>query len=150
MISDFITEDRIRLQVEAANWQEAVTASGRLLVHAGICEPRYIQAMIDAVEKLGPYMVLAPGIALAHARPEDGALQVGMAILTLSTPVNFGSPENDPVRLVIAFCGVDHHSHIEMLQELAIFLEDESNQELLMSAKDVHTLMSDIRIRSGG
>jgi mannitol/fructose-specific phosphotransferase system IIA component (Ntr-type) len=119
-------------------------------VEAEICEPRYIQAMIDAVEKLGPYMVLAPGIALAHARPEDGALQAGMSIVTFSTPVNFGSPENDPVRLVIAFCGVDHHSHIKMLQALAIFLEDINNQELLMTAKDINELLSDIRLRSGG
>src|SRR5512141_2453888 len=119
MLSDYISADQIRLQAPAADWRAAVQAGGDLLLNAGVCEPRYIQAMILAVEELGPYMVLAPGIALAHARPEDGVLKMGMAILTLAVPVNFGSPENDPVSLVIAFGGVDKHSHIKMLQELA-------------------------------
>ncbi len=150
MLSDYLSEDRICLQVQAADWREAVQAGGELLVTAGVCEPRYVQAMVKAVEELGPYMVLAPGIALAHARPEDGVLKIGMAILTLAVPVNFGSPENDPVSLVIAFGGVDKHSHINMLQELAGFLIDETNQQMLKSATDVKMVMAALRTNNGG
>lgn len=141
MLADYLTPDLIRLQIAAADWRTAVQSAGDLLVKAEICQPRYVQAMIAAVERLGPYMVLAPGIALAHARPEDGVLKPGMSIVTLADPVNFGSPENDPVKLVIAFGGVDHTSHMGMLQELAIFLMEESNQELLKSSQDVQALM---------
>jgi mannitol/fructose-specific phosphotransferase system IIA component (Ntr-type) len=149
MLSNYLNKNSILLQVNAADWREAVKKSGELLLNTGVCEPRYIQAMIKAVEELGPYMVLAPGIALAHARPEDGVLKVGMAILTLAVPVNFGSPENDPVRLVIAFAGVDHHSHVSMLQELALFLMDENNQEILKSAVDVNMVMSALSTNNG-
>lgn len=141
MLGDYISPDLIQLRIDVPDWQSAVRAAGELLVTAGICEPGYIQAMIDAVDELGPYMVLAPGIALAHARPEKGVLKVGMSIITLSPPVNFGSIENDPVSLVIAFGAVDHNSHIGMLQELALFLMEESNQDLLKSATDVAALM---------
>ena len=142
MLSDYLTEDLIRLQVQAEDWEEAVKAGGQLLLDAGICESRYIEAMVDAVRRLGPYMVLAPGIALAHGRPEDGVLKVGMSIINLKTPVEFGSEANDPVYLVISFGGVDNESHVAMLQELAVFLMEEENQELLKKATAVNELLT--------
>ena len=145
MLSDYISAEQIQLQIPVQDWKEAVRAGGDLLVRAGVCEPRYVDAMIQVVEKLGPYMVLAPGIALAHARPEDGVLRVGMSIVTLSTPVDFGSETNDPVRLVISFGGIDKNSHVGMLQELAVFLTEQSNQDLLTSATAVEDVLSAFR-----
>ena len=87
MLGDYLRADVIRLGVHAANWEEAVRAAGQLLVGADVCEPRYIQAMIDAVHELGAYMVLAPGLALAHARPEDGVKSIGLSLVTLNPPV---------------------------------------------------------------
>ena len=142
MLSDYLTKDLIKLQVQAADWEEAVREGGKLLLEAGICEQRYIEAMVDAVRQLGPYMVLAPGIALAHGRPEDGVLKVGMSIINLKSPVEFGSEANDPVSLVISFGGIDNESHVAMLQELAIFLMEEENQELLKTATAVEDLLT--------
>jgi PTS system ascorbate-specific IIA component len=141
MLSDFITPEVINVQVSVKDWREAVEAGGDLLLKAGKCEPRYIDAMVSAVETMGPYMVIAPGLALAHARPQDGTLAVGASIVTLATPVEFGSEANDPVKLVISFCAVDKDSHIEMLKEIATFLGEESNQELLTSAATVDDVM---------
>lgn len=142
MLSEYLTKDLIRLQVQVADWEEAVRAGGMLLLNAGICENRYIDAMVDAVRQLGPYMVLAPGIALAHGRPEDGVLKVGMSIINLKSPVEFGSEANDPVYLVISFGGTDNESHVAMLQELAVFLMEEENQELLKKATNVDDLLA--------
>lgn len=140
-LADFLSEDLIQLQVSASSWEEAVRAGGALLLKAGVCEPRYIDAMVQVVRDLGPYMVLAPGIALAHARPEDGVKRIGLSIINLATPVEFGSEANDPVSLVISFAGLDKNSHIEMLQSLAVFLMDEANQKLLKESTSVDALM---------
>ena len=48
-------------------------------------EPTYTEAMIDVVRDMGPYIVLAPGLAMPHARPEMGAKQVGTALVTLES-----------------------------------------------------------------
>ena len=56
---------------------------GQLMVDAGFTEPTYTEAMIDVVRDMGPYIVLAPGLAMPHARPEMGAKQVGTALVTL-------------------------------------------------------------------
>jgi mannitol/fructose-specific phosphotransferase system IIA component (Ntr-type) len=146
MLSEYLTPGLIDLQVEVENWEAAVRAGGELLVKADICEPRYIDAMVEAVKSMGPYMVLAPGIALAHARPEDGILKVGMSIINLAMPVEFGSPANDPVYLIISFGGVDKEQHIGMLRELATFLMDEEHQEILKTASSVDEVLKALAV----
>lgn len=144
-LADYINPDLIELQVEAGDWETAVRAGGKLLLDQGICEARYVDAMVRAVREMGPYMVLAPGISLAHARPEDGMLKVGMSIINLVDPVEFGNEANDPVYLVISFGGIDHESHVEMLRTLAMFLMEESNQELLKTATSKLELLEAIQ-----
>jgi mannitol operon transcriptional antiterminator len=118
-----LTEATVACGVEVSDWQDAVRAAGELLVNAGHVEKRYIEAMIETVKELGPYIVIAPGIALPHARPEEGVISNGMCIITLKNPVEFGS-HNDPVRVVIAFGAVEVESHLKALKELANVLKD--------------------------
>jgi len=66
---------------------------------------------------------------------------VGMSIITLATPVEFGSESNDPVKLVISFGGVDNKSHIGMLQELAEFLMEPANQLFLENATSIEEVL---------
>ncbi len=122
-----IIKENVLLNAEATDWQEAVKIAGELLYNNGYVEKRFTQAMLDAVRDLGPYIVLAPGIAFPHARPEAGALQTGIALVTLSKPINFGNIDNDPVDIIIALTSVDHTSHICLLQRICNFLADNDN-----------------------
>ena len=142
MLADYLTPEVIQLKIKVNNWQEAVRAGGQLLVQAGKCNLPYVEAMIQAMQDMGPYMVLAPGLALAHARPEDGANMVGLSLVTLATPVEFGSEANDPVCVVISFCAPNYESHIGMLQSLAEFLINEDNQRLLKIAQTADEILS--------
>lgn len=81
--------------------------------------------MVQAVEEIGPYIVVAPGIAIAHARPEDGVHQICLSLVVLAQPVEFGSTVNDPVDIVFAFGGIDKESHLGLLRQLAVILQDE-------------------------
>ena len=123
-LSKMLTEETIALGLSVRDWQEAVHEAGSLLVNAGMVEPRYIGAMVQMVEDIGPYIVIAPGVALPHARPEDGVKNACMSLVTLSPPVNFGNEHNDPVELVVAFGTTDNEAHIEALTELARLLGD--------------------------
>lgn len=116
---NWINKKTIRVNVKAENWEEAVKISGELLVETGMAEPRYINEMVKTTKELGPYCVIAPGIAIPHGRPEFGVLETGYSAITLTKPVEFGNPDNDPVFLVIALCAVDHDSHIKTLSSMA-------------------------------
>jgi PTS system ascorbate-specific IIA component len=100
-LSDLLPETAIRLHVPAADWRAAVRASGDALIAGGATTEAYSDEMIATVEQLGPYIVIAPGIALAHSRPSPAVLRPGLSIVTLAEPVPFGNQANDPVRLVV-------------------------------------------------
>jgi mannitol operon transcriptional antiterminator len=134
-LRQLLTAERVATDVTVEDWEGAVRAVGRLMVDTGVVEERYIDGMIDTAKELGPYIVIAPGLALPHSRPEDGVLQPCMALITLKPPVNFGNPDNDPVDVVIAFGAVDHEQHVEALRDMATILSEPSNLAALRAAK---------------
>jgi mannitol/fructose-specific phosphotransferase system IIA component (Ntr-type) len=137
MLTSYLTPDVIQLNLDAVDWESTLRGGGDLLLKAGKCTPAYVDAMVDAVREMGPYIVLAPGVALGHARPNDGAYGTGMSLVTLAEPVFFGSPANDPVWLVVSFCAKDDESHIDMLKDLACFLREKANLNRLKRAKSI-------------
>lgn len=131
-----IDESLVRLDVRAEDPEHAIRMAGELLVGAGRARPEYVEAMVDAYRKLGPYIVLAPQIAMPHARPENGALKEGIAVVRLAEPMAFGHPDNDPVRVVIPLIGVDADAHIAVLRKLAGVLMDADAVRTLLESDD--------------
>jgi PTS system ascorbate-specific IIA component len=132
------------LNVHAVDWREAVAACGDALAAGGVTTPAYTGEMIATVEQLGPYIVIAPGIALAHARPSPAVLRAGLAWVTLAAPVRFGHQHNDPVRLVVGLAAPDNRSHVRALATLAGLLEDAGRQEALLAAQTPEEIMAAI------
>lgn len=124
MIKELISEDSVEVNVTVKDWREAVRKSGLLLEKCGKVEHRYIESMVENVENAGPYIVIAPGIAMPHARSENGVKEIGVSLLFLKTPVNFGNPENDPVKIVAAMSAKDSSSHLDALADLMELFRD--------------------------
>lgn len=122
--SDELTEDAIEVRAEASDWRDAVRRAGALLTAVGVATDDYTDEMIATVEKLGPYIVLAPGIALAHSRPSPAVQRAGVSWLQLAEPVEFGHEKNDPVWLVVALAALDHDGHLGLMSGLAAVLGD--------------------------
>ena len=59
----------IMLGVHATDWRDAVRIAGRALRLSGSTRAEYSDRMISVIEEFGAYVVVAPGLALAHARP---------------------------------------------------------------------------------
>lgn len=136
-----LDEALVRLDVQANDAAQAITLAGQLLVEAGRVTPGYVEAMVDAYRTLGPYIVIAPHIAMPHARSESGALAEGASILRLREPVAFGNPDNDPVRVVIAIAGPDSHSHIDLLRRISEVLSDTHAMTTILESADVHEIV---------
>jgi PTS system ascorbate-specific IIA component len=102
--------------------------------------------MIATVEQLGPYIVIAPGIALAHSRPSPAVHRAAMSVVTLRRPVEFGHKQNDPVRLVVGLAAPDDEGHVTALASLAEFLSDEERREALIGASSASDVVDMIRV----
>jgi len=129
------------VNVEAKDWQDAIRACGKLFIADGATEERFSDAMIRVAKEFGPYIVVAPGIALPHARPEDGVIKASMAVVKLKTPVNFGNKDNDPVWLLVALAAIDHQGHIQGLADRASVLGDSANVEKLKKCQTAAELL---------
>lgn len=130
-----ITPSLVRAAAEVDDWRAAVEIVGGLLQEDGACTPEYVEAMKQAVVDLGPYMVVAPGVAMPHARPEAGVLRAGLAVATLATPVPFGHEANDPVRLVIGFAAIDKDAHLATIQQIVALLQDSERTAAVHAAR---------------
>lgn len=136
-LSRLLADRGVRLRARAPDWRAAVRISGEALVASGVTAPAYTEEMIRTVEELGPYIVIAPGIALAHSRPSPAVMRAGLSLVTLAEPVPFGHRENDPVRLVVGLAAPDDEGHVTALATLAEFLSDEARREALIEAENV-------------
>ena len=146
LLQDLLSEDNVSFHYPAETWEAVIRHGGQLMVDAGFIEPTYTEAMIDVVRDMGPYIVLAPGLAMPHARPEMGAKQVGTALVTLEKPIDFGSPENDPVSVAVFLCAPNKEEHIQLLTDIATLFEDEEFLDAAVnfeSIEDVQAFLSE-------
>lgn len=131
----------IELNVDASDWIDSIRKGGKLLVEAGCCEPKYIEAMISGCVRNGPYFIIAPGLAMPHARPEMGVLSTGYALVTLKKGVEFGDEENDPVDILLFMAAKDQATHTEeAITQIAEFCDNEDWIMELRVAKDRATV----------
>lgn len=121
-----LTESAIILGADASDWRAAVRLAGLALANSGAALPSYADEMIRMIEEHGPYVVIAPGLALAHARPGPAVLADGFAVVTLATPVAFGHPHNDPVSVVLGLAISSADRHLESIAALANVFNDSS------------------------
>lgn len=139
-LAEAFGENSIRVGAVALDREDAVAMAGDLLIASGRVTPDYREQMVAVLETHGPYFVLAPGIALAHAESSDAVLSTGLSLVILSDPIVFGNLANDPVRLVVGLCAVDHDSHIEMLGELSTLLSDENAVNTMLNSPDIESI----------
>jgi PTS system ascorbate-specific IIA component len=144
-LGDLIDPAAIALDARVPDWEEAIRASGRLLEATGVAEPAYTESMVDSVHKNGPYIVVAPGFAFAHARPSEAVLRTGMSWVRLAEPVEFGHKSNDPVTLVVALAAKDSEMHQSAMASLARLLGDTAKRAALDDAgtpEEVYVLLA--------
>ncbi|MEU1015208.1 PTS sugar transporter subunit IIA [Streptomyces sp. NPDC005898] len=145
-LNEILPVAAVLLDAPAADWREAVRRAGDLLVATGAAADAYTAEMIENIERNGPYLVVAPGLALAHARPSPAVHATGMSWVRLAAPVEFGHETNDPVELVVGLAAKDAGEHTAAMGALARLLADPDTARALREAptpRAVHALLAD-------
>ena len=131
MLKTWLSDATIALRQSVETWPQALDICARPLLKTDVIEPAYVTAIVEQHQRLGPYYVLAPGLAMPHARPEEGTKGLGLSLLKLQQGVSFGSEEFDPFDIIIMLAAPDKQSHIEMISALAeLFSSDEDMNKL--------------------
>lgn len=141
-LHELVTPDSIRLNVRAFNWRSAIRVAGKLLEGSGAGSAAYTDAMVKNVEEHGPYIVIAPGFAFAHAQAPGLVRQTGMAWVRLKKPVKFGNDLNDPVTLIAALASADSTQHIQAMRQLMAVVDNDHTRARLRTATNVDQFLN--------
>lgn len=144
MSLEMLTEDKINVRECVASWEEAIKEASQPLVDQAYFSQSYVDAMIDSVYRHGPYIVIAPEIAIAHARPNNNVNKVGVSLLKLNQHINFGE-KSHYASLVFVFSAVDTYSHLDILQSLARILGDVETVNHLIQSQNEAEILSIIK-----
>ncbi|SFJ71662.1 PTS sugar transporter subunit IIA [Thermoflavimicrobium dichotomicum] len=122
MLSEYL-KDNINFLDEVSSWEESIKEAADPLLKKGFITAKYIQDMIENVNINGPYIVIAPGIAMPHAKNEGGVIKTSISFLKLKNSVFY--PEEKEVSIVFVLAAVDSSEHLELISDLASLLIDE-------------------------
>ncbi len=142
MLRELITSDVIRIHSDATDWKDAISKSCEALIENGAIEPSYVEAIYRSHEELGPYYVVGPGMAMPHARPEDGVNRLSLAITVIQNGVNFNSEENDPVKMLVTLAATDSNSHVDAISKLAELFMNEEYVEAICNAQSKEDVLA--------
>ena len=60
MTLDILTEDKIVIKEKVSTWSEAIEIAAQPLLDNHSINNNYVSAMIESVNEMGPYIVIAP------------------------------------------------------------------------------------------
>lgn len=149
VIRDILKDENIIITEEKFSWEKSIEKVASLLLEKNIITSNYIKAMINSVKEFGPYIVIGPHLALAHARPEDGCNELGLSLAIFKDSVEFGEEENQQVKVIFCLSAIDSFSHLGIMKDLVNLIRSTDKVEKLSYANSVEEvkeiLFSDIK-----
>ena len=138
LLKDFVEKKLTCYEEGFEDWRDAVRANGVPLINEGYIEDQYLDAVIECVEKNGPYIVIAPNIAMPHSTEgAPGVLKTGIGFMKVENPVHFDpeDPEKD-ARLFFMLASNNPEEHLNNLMQLSEMLSNDDLVADLLEAKN--------------
>lgn len=134
-----LKQENVQICDRADDWRDAIRISVQPLEQGGYVESCYKDGIIENVEKLGPYIVIADDIALPHARPEQGVRGTQISITLFRQGVQFEGRDTT-ARLFVTLAAKDNNQHLEALSQISELLSDEDVIDQILASPDRQTL----------
>lgn len=133
-MSKLLKRENVQIVESCSDWKDSIRVAVQPLVDGGYVKADYIDGIIENAEKYGPYFVLAPDLALLHARPEQGVIRRQLAVTVLREGVVF-KEGSSPVRLLVSLAATDPDGHIDAMKTLATMFADPENTKKVVEAE---------------
>ncbi|MBF0778843.1 BglG family transcription antiterminator [Streptococcus cuniculi] len=154
LLYEFLTADRILLDVEATDWRESIQKVGHILLERQEITAEYLDVVTGNIEEMGPYVVISNGFAFPHAQLGNYNKQTAMGLIRLAEPVYFDDEEQDnphnietlPVKYVCILSTTDRKKHLKAIFNLFNLLKDTKFKIALdacQTGEDIHRLIEE-------
>lgn len=133
-MAKMLKRENVQIVDACQGWKDAVRVAVQPLVAQGYVEAAYIDGIISNAEEYGPYFVIAPDLALLHARPEQGVIRRQLAVTVVRAGVVFKEGAQS-VHLLVTLAATDPNGHIEAMKTLATMFSNPANIQAVIDAK---------------
>ena len=142
MFKEFVEKKYYSFHEGFDDWRDAVRAACAPLLADGTIEKEYPEIIIEKVEELGPYIVIAPNICIPHAERGRGVNDTAMCFMKTEKPVSFdpNDPDKD-ARIFVVLAATDDEVHLNNLMALSETLSDEDIVAKVLEAKTPEDLL---------
>ncbi|WP_158675992.1 PTS sugar transporter subunit IIA [Vibrio aquaticus] len=106
------------------------------LVEQGKVDATYLEAIKKKHKEIGAYYVLAPKIAMPHARPEDGVNEAALQITVFKNGVDLESEDNGDVFFSVTLAALDSDSHIQTIVALSELFQNDDDIDAIIRAEN--------------
>ena len=142
LFKEFVAQKHYSFHEGFDDWREAIRAACAPLVADGTIQKEYVSYIIEKVEELGPYIVIAPEICIPHAERGRGVNRTAMCFMKSETPVRFHEDGEHDARSFGVLAAADDEEHIQNLIELSERLSDEETVAKLLAATTPEDLLA--------
>lgn len=140
MNKSLLADDYIQIAEKVSDWKNAIILAAQPMIAHGDIVPKYVDAMIQTVNELGSYIVIAPNIALPHARGAGNVMHNSISLLKLKQPVYFSDDEDSRATIILPIACKENEDHLAMLAAIAEMFQDEELISKLIKTDDVKQL----------
>lgn len=141
-LEDILTVDNVIRVNKNIVWKEAIRIASEPLLITKSITSKYVQAMIDLVEEHGAYIVLKNKIAIAHAKPEEGANRLNVSLLINRKKIYFD--EKIGVHFLFVLSSPNPKAHLQILKDISFWTDEEVDLKTLLNG-DINELMNCVR-----
>jgi putative PTS system, ascorbate-specific IIA component sgaA len=141
LFKEFVAQKHYSFHEGFDDWRDAIRAACAPLVADGTIQKEYVSYIIEKVEELGPYIVIAPEICIPHAERGRGVNRTAMCFMKSETPVRFHEDGEHDARIFVVLAAADDEEHIQNLMELSERLSDEETVAKLLAATTPEDLL---------
>lgn len=142
LFKEFVAQKHYSFHEGFDDWRDAIRAACAPLVMDGTIQKEYVSYIIEKVEELGPYIVIAPEICIPHAERGRGVNRTAMCFMKSETPVRFHEDGEHDARIFVVLAAADDEEHIQNLMELSERLSDEETVAKLLAATTPEDLLA--------
>lgn len=116
---------KIILNLKKLTWQDSIDIVARPLIRQKSITAVYSKSIIKMLETYGQYMIITPGVVLAHGSGSDGVNNLDISVLVSKEPIYFG--EKNKINLIFLLAIKDKNSHMRILQDIIQITKDRKN-----------------------
>ena len=140
MLTYFQEKDLVRISdQQPANWEEAIRISCDNLIEKEIINQIYVDEVVAAVHKYGPYIVIVPGVAMPQSTDKsEGVFGTAIAFTKFKEKVYFeAGNEEKQAKLFFTLAAKNPDEHMTNIAALSDLLMTDGVIEALENIESI-------------